>query len=119
MLGRLRTGEPVALIPKGLGGYWFCDPTSGAKTKVNSETAGRLEDTAVFFYKPFPSRSFQKGDLTKFVFGTFNRSDYWAVIGAAALVTLIGLLPAWANRVAFGVVAPSGQVDHPAAPSWL
>jgi NHLM bacteriocin system ABC transporter ATP-binding protein len=110
MVGRLDTGEVVALIPRGLAGYWYLDPGTGEKVRVNAEVAERIGKEAVLFYKPFPSRPFKKGDLSRFVFGTLSRSDYRIVIGAAIVVTLIGLLPAWANQVAFGVVAPSGQV---------
>ena len=111
MLGYLDTGEPVALIPRGLGGYWYLDPETGEKVKVSAEVAAHIDDAAVYFYKPFPSRPFKKGDMPAFVFGTLSRSDYRIVIGAAIVMTLIGLLPAWANQVAFGVVAPSGQAD--------
>ena len=109
MLGRLDTGEMVALIPRGPGGYWYLDPGTGEKVKVSPEVATHITEDAVFFYKPLPSRPLEKGDLLAFVFSSLSRSDYLIVIGAAIAVTLIGLLPAWANKVAFGVVAPSGQ----------
>lgn len=109
MVGHLDTGEVVALLPRGLGGYCYLDPDTGEKIKVTAEVATRLSEDAVFFYKPLPTRPIVKGDLSKFVFSSLSRSDYWIVIGAAIVVTLIGLLPAWANKIAFGVVAPSGQ----------
>ena len=109
MLGHLDTGEMVALIPKGPGGYSYLDPSTGETVKVSAEVATHISEEAVFFYKPLPSRPLEKGDLLSFVFSTLSRSDYLIVIGAAIAVTLIGLLPAWANQVAFGVVAPSGQ----------
>ena len=110
MLGHLDTGEPIALIPRGTAGYSYLDPKTGEKVKVSAETAAHIDSRAVLFYRPFPSRPFKKGDLIKFVFSTFSQADYRIVIGAAIVVTLIGLLPAWANQVAFGTVAPSGQV---------
>jgi ABC-type bacteriocin/lantibiotic exporter with double-glycine peptidase domain len=45
-----------------------------------------------------------------FIFGSFDRHDFAIVIVAALIVTLVGLAPAWANKVAFGLVAPSGQI---------
>ena len=111
MLGYLDTGEPIALIPRGMAGYFYLDPNTGEKVRVNAKTAAHIDSRAVLFYRPFPSRPLKKGDLTKFVFSTFSHADYRIVIGAAIVMTLIGLLPAWANQVAFGRVAPSGQVD--------
>ena len=110
MLGRLDTGEVVAFIPRGTAGYHYLDPQTGEQVKVNAQVAARIDQEAVFFYRPLPSRPLQSDDLTSFLFSTFSRADFLIVIGAALTVTLIGLLPAWANRVAFGVVAPSGQV---------
>ncbi len=109
MLGHLDTGEAVALIPRGLGGYWYFDPVTNEKVKVSADVASHIQKDAVFFYRPFPSRPFAEGDLPKFVFSTLTRSDYLIVIGAALAVTLVGLLPAWAYQKAYGVVAPSGQ----------
>ena len=110
MLGRLDTGETVALIPRGAAGYWYLDPQTGEKVKITARIADRIDSQAVFFYKPFPSRPLTKKDVAAFVLGSFTAADYLIVVGAAIVVTLMGLLPAWANQVAFGVVAPSGQV---------
>lgn len=110
MLGHLDTGEAIALLPKGAGGYFYLDPITGEKVKVSAEVAKHIEPRAVFFYKPLPSRPLKTADLTAFAFGTFSRADKRIVLGSAITVTLIGLLPAWVNKVAYGVVAPSGQV---------
>ena len=109
LLGHLDTGEAVALLPRAMGGYYYLEPDTGRKVKVNARVASRLDDTAIFFYKPLPARPLTVRDLVSFIFGTFEKSDYLLVVAAAVVVTLIGLLPAWANKIAFGIVAPSGQ----------
>ena len=109
LLGRLDTGEAIALLPRGIGGYYYLDPSSGHKVKVNASVASCIAEEAVFFYKPLPARPLNVRDLAKFIFSAFDRNDYLLVIVAALAVTLIGLFPAWANQIAFGTVAPSGQ----------
>ena len=109
LLGHLDTGETIALIPKGTAGYYYHDPETGKKTRVSAKAAAHIRRDAVMFYRPLPARPLNARDLTSFAFSTFSRADYLIVIGAALTVAIIGLLPAWANRVAFGVVAPSGQ----------
>ena len=109
MLGSLDSGELVALIPRGVAGYSYIDPMSHEKVKVTREIAQRMGKKAIFFYRPLPSRQISTKDLVAFVFSTFTTWDYVSVIGAAIVMTLIGLLPAWANRIAYGVVAPSGR----------
>ena len=111
LLGRLKTGEAVALLPRGIRGYYFLEPGTGRKVKVDARTADLIDEQAVFFYKPLPQRPLSVRDLVAFIFGVFSRADYLLVLAAAVIVTLIGLLPAWANQVAYGVVAPSGQAS--------
>ena len=110
MLAHLDTGQPVALLPRGLSGYYCVDPSTERKTKVTSSVAQHISEEALLFYKPLPAKSLTTRDLVSFIFGLFDRHDYAIVIVAALIVTLVGLAPAWANKIAFGVVAPSGQI---------
>ena len=109
MLGRLDTGEPIALLPRNVHGYYYLQPGTNRKVKVTAETARRIDQEAMLFYRPLPAKPLKTRDLVKFIFHVFDRSDYLLVLSAALVATLIGLAPAWANQVAFGVVAPSGQ----------
>lgn len=109
MLGRLDTGEPVALLSKGLLGYRCVNPQTGRATRVGRAAAERIQREAVLFYKPLPARPLAAWDLVRYILGIFDAYDYVAMFCAVLAATLIGLAPAWANKVAFGVVAPSGQ----------
>ena len=111
MLGHLDTGEPVALLPGALGGYYYHDPSTGRRCAVNAESASHIRQDAVLFYRPLPQGSLDVRDLLLFLVRVFDRSDYLFVFVAALATTLVGLLPAWANQLAFGTVVPSGQVS--------
>ena len=111
LLGKLDTGEPVALLPRGMTGYCYIEPGSGRKVKVNSGVAEHIEPEAVMFYKPLPSKPLKVRDLVTFITHVFNRADYAVVIVMAAVATLIGLVAPYANKVAFGTVVPSGQTS--------
>lgn len=111
ILGKLDTGEAIALLPRGVHGYCYLEPGSGRKVKVTNEVAEHIEESAVLFYRPFPARPLKTRDLIPFMIRAFDRNDYLLVLTAALAATLVGLAPAWANQVAFGVVAPSGQAN--------
>ena len=111
LLGKLDTGESIALLPRGVKGYQYYDPSTGKKVKVTAEVAQHIDQEAVFFYRPLPSKPLNVKDLTHFIFSVFTRADYALVIVAAAIATLVGLLPAWANSVAFGVVVPLARAS--------
>lgn len=110
MLGTLDSGEAVALIPRGVRGYTLLEPSSGSRKAVTREVAAHIEPQAVLFYRPLPARPLGIRDLVTFVARVFDNGDYLVVFLAALAATLVGLAPAWANYVAFGVVAPSGQM---------
>ncbi|MBR3225382.1 MAG: ATP-binding cassette domain-containing protein [Atopobiaceae bacterium] len=109
ILAHLDTGEAVALLPWGLSGYHFVNPSTGRKSKVTDSVAKHICEEALLFYKPLPAKPLGIRDLVFFIFDLFDRRDYAIVIGAALIVTLVGLAPAWANKIAFQLVAPSGQ----------
>ena len=110
MLGRLDSGESVALLPRGIRGYKLLDPGSGCRVTVTRAVAKHIEPEAVLFYRPLPPRPLEIRDLATFIARVFDRGDYVVVFLAALAATLVGLAPAWANQVAFSVVAPSGEV---------
>ena len=56
MLGKLKTGEAVALLPDKLGLYGFFDPTTQKRVRLGRKTQELLEEDAYCFYKPFPLR---------------------------------------------------------------
>ncbi|MBR2834305.1 MAG: ATP-binding cassette domain-containing protein [Coriobacteriales bacterium] len=109
MLGKLKSGEAVALLPQGIRGYYYIDPVNKCKVKVTSKTCSNIEQEAILFYRPLPAKPLTIRDLAAFIFRIFDRNDYLLVLVAGLIVAAIGLLPAWANQVAFDVVAPSGQ----------
>ena len=111
LLARLETGEPIALLPRGVRGYYYLEPGTGRKVKVNNQTAAGIMSEAVMFYKPLPARPCTTRDLVSFIVDVFDRMDYLLVFVAALVATIIGMLPAQANKLAFGTVVPSGQPD--------
>ncbi|MBQ9001308.1 MAG: ATP-binding cassette domain-containing protein [Eggerthellaceae bacterium] len=111
MLARLDDGTPVALVPSGLSGYCYYEPDTGNKVRVTASVASSLGNTALLLYRALPSRPLALVDLVRFMAGVFDVADYLVVFAAALAAPLVGLLPAWANQIAFGVVVPSGQAD--------
>ena len=109
MLGKLDTGEAIALLPRGVRGYYYIEPGTGRKRRVTHDICAHIEEEAVLFYRPLPSKPLKTRDLISFILRVFDANDYLLVFVAALAVTLVGLAPAWANKLAFDVVAPSGQ----------
>ena len=111
MLGKLTSGEAVALLPGGLGGYCYVEPGAGRKIRITKANSGMIGKEALLFYKPLPAKPIGRRDLTRFVAGILNRLDYLLVFVSALVTTLIGLLPAVANHIIFDNVIPSGDIS--------
>ncbi len=111
MLGKLKTGEIVALLPYGMTGYAYYDYDTGKKVRVNKTVAAELEDMAIVFYRPLPSRKLSLSDFFSFLIHSFDMADYALVFIMALLVTCVGMLPTVANSIVFDEVIPSGYTS--------
>jgi len=109
LLGHLEDGSVVALLPGKVSGYYYIDPGTGAKIRLNKRTAAAIDPKAICFYRPLPLRSLTVRDLMTFIIASLRGSDYLLALAATTAVTVIGLLPARVNQLLFSSVIPSGD----------
>ncbi|MBQ6585521.1 MAG: ATP-binding cassette domain-containing protein [Coriobacteriales bacterium] len=109
MVAKMDTGQSIALLPRSVHGFHYLEPGTGRKLKVTDEVAQHILPDAEVFYRPLPAKALTTRDLIQFLSRIYSRGDYLLLFFASFAVALIGLLPAWVNKVAFEVVAPSGQ----------
>ena len=87
-------GTVAALMPAQLRGYYFLDPATGKRVKVNSKTAGLFDMEAICFYKPFPLKALKIPDLLIYMLRTISNADWFYIILCTLLITGIGFLAA-------------------------
>ena len=109
MLANLKDGTLVSLVPHGLRGFDYVEPGTGNRVRVRKSNAGDIASEAVLFYRALPAKALSLSDLVLWCLNIFNKGDSFLVLFAALLAAIMGLLPAWANKLAFEVVIPSGQ----------
>lgn len=102
-------GIPVALIPRFPSGYGYVDPVSHKKVHLNKTTAQNLQSEALCFYRPLPQHELSIHDVAKFMMRTLDLNDYGLIVISTAVATLIGMLPAIANKLLFARIIPSGM----------
>ncbi len=110
LLGTLKDGRIIALIPSGFSGYKYFDYLSGESVRITKKNADNISNEAICFYKPFPLRKLTVKDLLKYFLSTVSAADYIAVAVATAAVSLIGMLSTYANNVIFGRVIEDKQM---------
>ena len=104
-------GLPVALLPGTIMGYFFTDPKTGKREKLNARTAVLFDVDAVCFYRPMPQKKLGIPDLLLYMKRCISLSDVLMIVGASLAVTLVGLLMPQISRTLTGPVLSSGRTD--------
>ena len=93
MLGYMKeTGITVALIPGVISGYYYKDPATGRKIRVNRKTAKLFARDAICFYQPMPMKKLGIHDLLLYMKNSITHSDIILIALATLAVTLVGMV---------------------------
>lgn len=111
MLGELKSGEAVALIPRAGSGYTYWDAAKRKKIRVTKKNAGEIKKEAVCYCKTFPREELNRKKVMEFLVQGIGKEDGPAILTAAGLCTVLGMLIPWMNQMIFQEVIPAGQVN--------
>ena len=111
MLGELKSGEAVALIPRAGSGYTYWDVVKRKKVRVTKKNAGEIKKEAVCYCKTFPREELNRKKVMEFLAQGMGKEDGPAILTAAGLCTVLGMLSPWMNQMIFQEVIPAGQVN--------
>lgn len=106
-LGKLKTGEVVALIPDKLGRYGFFNPSTQKRVKLGRKTQELLEEDAYCFYQPFPQKKIGIPSLIRYILSTMDLSVKVFVLAITLVATLIGMLTPKLTRILYADVLES------------
>ena len=109
MLGKLKTGETVALLPDKLGLYGFFDPTTQKRVRLGRKTQELLEEDAYCFYKPFPLRKIGIRDLMMYISDSTSLSTKASIVFLTLCTTLVGMITPKITKILFSDVLESGS----------
>ncbi len=109
MLGQTRSGDVVALIPAGWGGYEFFDYETGEKLRLSRKTRDKLQEEAFCFYRPLPLKQLGLADLLQYIVKTLSAADILMAALAGLGVSLLGLFTPYITKLIFERVIPAGE----------
>lgn len=110
MLGFLKDGRPVALLPRKRGGYAYRSPDDGTLVSIDQKAEDMLEEAAYCFYRPLPQEKLGVRDLLLFMARSLDMSDYVTVVAATLAATLLGMIVPTVNSIVFGPVVEIGDL---------
>ena len=102
---------PVALIPGVVSGYFFKDPDTGARIKINSRSASLFKLKAYCFYKPLPLKKLKIADLLLYMRSCISSKDISGIVIATIIATMVGALMPRLSKVLTGPVISGGRTD--------
>ena len=112
MLGTLKdSGLPIALIQKGVFGYYYTDPSTGQSIRINRSNENRIGREALAFYRPFPLKKMKMFDLFRFIWENIPKSNLLFYLLFAFICTLVGFISPALINVLFSDVVQSGSIQ--------
>ena len=112
MLGfKKKDNIPVVLIPFGLSSYKYYDDTSDKYRIVTKKTEAMFSQRAYAFYRPFPLKKLSLVELSKYILGVIDISDYVMIFLTTLALTLVGLLTPRINLFLFRNVIDNGKIS--------
>ena len=112
ILGFMKEGQvPVALLPQKVIGYYYIDPQSGEKVKINKRNAENIMEDALCFYRPLPLKKLEIPDLLLYMRRCVSIEDV-VLIGIASLfVSAVGLVAPRLTKALSGPVLNSKSLN--------
>ena len=111
MIGRIKdSGSIIALIPTGMKGYSYLDPSTGKRIKITSKNEGLIDIDAIAFYNAFPQRKIGLNDLVAYMMKMITAADVAWIIIATLVLTLTGMLSPKIVNILFNNIASSNSI---------
>ena len=92
MLGSFADGTPVVLMPAGSRGCLYRDRETGRRIRVTRKNASQFRPDATVYYRSFPTRKIDMGDVWDFVWASLSRREILTVVAAAVGVQLLSMV---------------------------
>lgn len=109
MLGRMRSGRLVALLPKWTGStYRFTDEDGTLREVSRRQMKDVLMPEAYSFTKALPLQRMTKRQLIAFILSSTDTYSMLYMGFAALIVVLLGMFVPMANKMVFETVIPAG-----------
>ena len=110
MLGFLKDGRPVALIPAWDRGCFYKDLDSGRRMRVTSALAEQFQEEAILYYRPLPMRKIDTKELWKFIRSSVSSGELLMLLAATVAALLLGMVTPVMTKVLTSNVTRFGDI---------
>lgn len=106
MLGTLRDGTPVALLPHRVRGYEMADPRSDEPVKVTAAVAETLCGRATVVYRTLPAEKIGVKETVRFLLDERVTKEIVIVLLCSLVAAILQVIPPIVSAQIFDVIVP-------------
>ncbi len=110
MLGYLKDGSPVALLPMGLNGYRLYDPKTCTSRRITAEVAQSLSPGAISLLRTFPDEPIGFKQMLQFILGENIYFEIAIILLFSFLASLVAILPPIISKQIFDEIVPGHHI---------
>ena len=105
MLGFMKDGRPVALLPAWNRGCCCIDPDTGRRIRITAALADRFLPQATLYYRPLPNRKISIKDIWHYIRRSVFAAEILMLVAAPMAALLLGMVtPAMTKILTSNVV---------------
>ncbi|MDR3002423.1 MAG: ATP-binding cassette domain-containing protein [Fibromonadaceae bacterium] len=109
MLGKLKDGTPITLLPHIIWGYRIYNPKTDTVKKVDAKIASEIDENATAIYRTFPSESINLKHIVELIHGENLYKDIIIVLLCCFITSIIQVLPAIMSEEIFNTIIPENM----------
>jgi ATP-binding cassette subfamily C protein len=109
MLGKLKDGTPVAILPNMISGYNIYNPKTDTAKKINAEAALEIDSRATAIFRTFPAESLGIGHIAGFIHRENLYKDIVIILLCSLIASIIAVIPAILSEEIFNTIIPENM----------
>ncbi|MDR0307932.1 MAG: ATP-binding cassette domain-containing protein [Chitinispirillales bacterium] len=109
MLGRLKDGTPVTILPHWISGYRVYNPKINTLKKVNKKNVFEIEETATAILRAFAPQSLTIKEIAQFIHQEKLYKNASIIILCSFIASLIQIVPAILSEEIFNTIIPGNM----------
>jgi len=109
MMGKLKDGTSIAILPHAISGYRIYDPKTNTTKKINAKIAANIDADAIVIYRTLPPESINFKSFSEFILGEKLNKEMIIILLCSLIAAVIQVIPALLSEEVFNTIIPENM----------
>jgi ATP-binding cassette subfamily C protein len=109
MLGKLKDGTPITILPHAIFGYSIYNPKTDTTKKADAKTASEVDSNAMAVFRTFPPESLKLTHIAQFLHRENLYKEMIIVLLCSLVASIIQVIPAIMSEEIFNTIIPQNM----------